>query len=228
MPFFDDTGVKTEEHSGPVFGAFARLFDQLERMVVLNLAWSLTLIPAMIGLSVVALPLWARVLLGILSLVLVIPATAMLFELIGQASQGELISLEAAREALVQKLQPSFRVLLPLYSTFFWLGLFSYLAGQAGIVLLDALARLGVLLALLVSVYWGPVFAFKPEHSFLGVLRESIRLALKRPLQTLMTAAAVLLVWVIGVVSIGGMFLAAQVLSALMQTQLYFQTIRSR
>jgi hypothetical protein len=98
------------------------------------------------------------------------------------------------------------------------------LAGWAAsrqLLVLDVLARLLILLLGVCAVYWGPLFAARPAQSALAVLRESVRLAWRFPLLTVLAGMASLLAAALGLISVGGMVLVVPVLVVLLQTQQY-------
>lgn len=225
MPFLDDSGIRAEEHQGPVLGAFAVGLDQLERMVALNIAWAALLLPALAGLGFQALPLWLRTGLVACSLLALAPATGVLHFLLARACEGELLCLEMTREAIRQAARPALTRLAPLYTGLAGLAL---LAWWRPLLLVDVLARLGILLLLVTAIYWGPLFALRPELGAVRTLRESARLVGRYPWSTLRTSLAILAVSVLGVASVGGLFLAAPVLVGLMQMQLYRHLMRTK
>ena len=221
MPFFDDSGVRTEEHRGPLLSAFAVLFDQIERMVVLNVAWAVQLVPLLAALAFPELPLGVRVPLVAYSVLALAPATGALFGLVARACDGELLRLETVREVLREVARPSLVTLMPLYSLFVWLALLAGWAASRQLLVLDVLARLLILLLGVCAVYWGPLFAARPAQSALAVLRESVRLAWRFPLLTVLAGMASLLAAALGLISVGGMVLVVPVLVVLLQTQQY-------
>jgi hypothetical protein len=227
MPFFDDSGVRVEEQRGPLFGAFATLFDQIERMVALNVAWAMQLVPLLAALAYQGLPVWVRVPLILYSVVALGPATGALFGAMARACEGELLRLDVVRESLRQAVRPSLTTLVPLYSTFVWLTLLAMWAASRQVLAVNVLAQLALMLLGVCAVYWGPLVAARPDKSALAVLRESVRLAWRAPLLTVFTGVAVLLAFVIGAISIGGMFLVVPVLVALMETQQYRGVMRN-
>ncbi|MDI7275687.1 MAG: hypothetical protein QME94_06895, partial [Anaerolineae bacterium] len=165
MPFFNDIGVRVEEHQGPLWSTFAILADQIERMVALNLAWSLQLVPMLIGLGFHELPWWLRAPLLAYTGLALGPATAALFGMVARAGEGELLTLEVAREVLGALAAPGLTRLVPLYSAFAWLGLAAAISADAGLLALDVLARLAMLLVGLGAIYWGPLLALRPGLS---------------------------------------------------------------
>ncbi len=49
MPFFEDIGADDEVLHRPIWGAFALVKDNLERLIVANIGWSLQLLPAILA-----------------------------------------------------------------------------------------------------------------------------------------------------------------------------------
>lgn len=219
MPFFDDSGVRTENHQGPLWGAFAIFASQLERLIVLNIAWALTLVP--FGVSVMLdLPAVLRVALLGLTLLTLPPLTAVLYRLVKCACLGETVDLPLAREVLAELALPGLRIIAPLLGL---IGLLLWLVGlanQAGWMLPSALLQVLLLLTLTASNYWFPLAAENPSHSALRVLTDSAALVWHYPAQSLILSVAVGLALFLGAISIGGLFLAIPVLVALLQTQM--------
>ena len=220
MPFFEDTGVRTEEHRGPLLSAFSVLLDQIERMVVLNLIWSAQFVPVLIA-YLLSLPWPVR--LGLLACngFLYFPLTGMLYTAIGKACEGELLRVDTVIDAWRESARRSAFVLAPLLVIFPGLVLVAVWAASAKLLLLDVLVRLAILLLGVCSLFWGPLFAALPEVSAAAVFRNSVILMWKYPLITLLTGCAVLLSIIIGTFSVGGLFLIVPVLIALLETQLY-------
>jgi len=62
MPFFDDSGPKPEEATNPIARSFALVKDQLERLIVINLLWTLQCVPLILAWAL-TMPGWLRILL---------------------------------------------------------------------------------------------------------------------------------------------------------------------
>jgi hypothetical protein len=228
MPFLDNTGLDPDVERGPLWDAFAALFDQLERYVLLNLAWSVQLVPLMLALFFVELPSVVRAVLLIYSVVALAIATGLLFRLVYLASDGEMLRLSLVREELREIALPSLLTLAPLYGIFgVLIGLITWASGT-GLFIIDVIARLGLLLAFVSSVYWGPLFASDPSQSMIGNARQSLRLFWRSPGLTLLVAVAVIITVGIGVVSVGGIFLVMGVLVALLQTQMTLKLMKKK
>jgi hypothetical protein len=228
MPFFDDTGIDTQAAQGPFWGAFATLRDQLERLIVLNIAWSIQLLPGVAALAFAELPAWARLLMLAYSGLAIAPATGALYALARLAAQGEPLSLELATGALRSLALPSFRVLAPLYSTLgaacaaiAALDTWRAAGTPPSLLALDVGLRLALLLGLTCASYWGPLFAQAPEQAPAALLRQSALLVWRYPGRALLIGGAVLLVLAIGAISVGGLFLVVPVLAALLQTHMF-------
>lgn len=225
MPFLDDSGPRPEEERSPIWRSFALVKDQLERLIVLNLLWVLQCVPLFVAWAV-SMPAWLRALLTLYTIAALIPATGLLFALTERVSQGVPLDKDLVLETLRETWKASLTRLLPLYSLFAWLGWAAYFSGQRGWLLPDALARLLFLLLLVVSLYWGGLFALRPDLGFLGMLRGSVRLFWHRPGRTLLMGLASLLAGLLGIVSIAGFFLIVPVLLALFQIQLYHSVVK--
>jgi hypothetical protein len=232
MPFFDTDSLEHTEAHGPLWGTFATLRDQLERLIALNIVWSVQLLPGLGGMAFPELPGWLRALLLAYSAVALAPATGALYGLAGLAAQGELITLERAGRMLRALALPSFRVLTPLYGS---LGLLCWAnaavsmwrAGAANLLVLEVGLRLALLLALICAIYWGPLFAMDPDRAPAAIARRSVALVWRYPVQALLAGGAGLLALLIGAISVGGLFLIVPVVVALVQTHTCFH-IRER
>jgi hypothetical protein len=220
MPFLEDTGVRTEEHRGPLLSAFSVLLDQIERMVVLNLIWAAQFVPVLIA-YVLSLPLAIRLALLACNGFMYFPLTGMLYTTIGRACAGELLRTDTVLDALRESARRSAFVLAPLLVIFPGLVLVAIWAAAVKFVFLDVLVRLAILLLGVCSLFWGPLFAASPEMTAVSIFRRSAALFLHYPLLTFLTGCAVLLTMILGTLSVGGLFLIAPVLVALLETQLY-------
>lgn len=207
-----------DDEPGFFWGAFADLREGLERLVLTNLLWSLTLVPGFVGLAFPGLPLPLRSVLVFGSAVAAVPATLVVYGLVQSFLEGDDIRLETVRAAFVRYGRSSFRSLAPLLlglTALFWAAVqpLPYAAAVA--------VRLLLLLTLTTAVYWGPLLAADPERSPFGVLRASSRLIFHHPWPSLGLAVASLVCIGVAVVSIGGFFLVSLTLLALFQTRLY-------
>src|SRR6266851_4940069 len=63
MPFFHDTGADDEALERPIWGVFALVKDNLERVMLANIGWALQLLPALAALAFPQLPLALRLVL---------------------------------------------------------------------------------------------------------------------------------------------------------------------
>jgi hypothetical protein len=227
MPFFDTTGVNRDRDEGPLWNAFVTLRDQLERLITLNLAWSLQLIPGVVALAFPSVPLGLKIGLLLYSAIVLGPVTGLLFGLAARATDGEHLGIESAKSTLREFAGPSARTLAPLYGLLSLLGWTTLQLGEVGIdagaalYLLAVGLRLLLLLLAICALYWGPMVVDRPDLSTWAVMARSARLVLGFPGRTLLVGAAVLLVATIGVISVGGLFLIVPVLIALLQTEMY-------
>lgn len=219
MPFFDTTGTERDERRGPLWGAFAAVAGQPERMAAVSLLWSGTLLPGLLAFGFTGWPAWLRTALLLLSAATLGPATGALFALARVASEDGHVGLEAAGDALRELALPSILRLMPLYAG---LGLLGTAAGWAAAApALETLLRLALLLLALSATYWGPLFAAEPGRGSLATLAEAARLTWRRPGATLLAAGAVALTLLLGAVSVGGLFLIVPALVALLQVEIY-------
>jgi uncharacterized membrane protein YesL len=199
----------------------------VERLVALNLLWSLQLLPGIMGLAFAGWPLPVRTLLAGYSLLAIMPATLAVYALARRACEGDEVTFEAAVDALYACAVPSMRALAPLLAG---LGLLVWatvtVGAVAGLLLLDVFLRVTFLFGVVLSLYWGPLLVEQPQLSPAALLRRSYGLFLKHPVTTLRSGAAVLLTAAVGAVSVGGLFLIVFVLIALLQTHLYLEVGR--
>lgn len=230
MPFQDDSGINPDERRNPLVGTFAAFAGQIERVVVLNVAWSIHLLPALFVFANPDLSNVVRSIAIIYTAIALVPATGFLFGMVRHVIAHELINLEIANAEFRRLALPSFTVLLPLYLLFVVLAFLVQIAADANLVLFDTLLRLIALLLLLCATYWGALFADDPNQSAWQIARRSAVLTWQAPLPTLLVTGAVLLVVFISTISVGGLFLVAPVLVALLQTEmwLYLRVKHSR
>jgi hypothetical protein len=224
MPFLDDSGIKPEAQRGPLVAAFATLLDQIERLIVVNIMWAVQVLPGLIALGVPELPMAIRWLLLFYTGFALAPATGTLFGVALSVCQGQHLSPALAYEHLRSLLMPSLRALAPIYGLFGLLGWAIMGVDMFHLLALAVLFRLTLLLLLLCSMYWGPLFAADPAQSAGRILRRSIQLGWREPYLTLLTFGVVVVALLIGTISIGGLFLVVPVLVALLQTRLYQAT----
>ncbi|MCL6510158.1 MAG: hypothetical protein K6U78_05680 [Anaerolineae bacterium] len=220
MPFLDDSGVRTEEKRGPIWDAFATLADQVERMIALNIGWALQQAPGAVALMLTDWPIWVRLLLAGYSALALAPATGVLYALVARACDGEMLRWELVGEALRAVAKPSLFNLMPLFAAAGALLFVAVWAASARWMLLDALAQLGLLLLAATSLYWGALFAERPQRSAFVLLRRSLSLIGQYPLHTSLLAAVSAFALLLGIVSIGGMVLIVPVVLALLQTHM--------
>lgn len=220
MPFLDDSGVRTEEQRGPIWGAFVTLADQVERMIALNIGWALQQAPGAAALMLTDWPIWVRLPLAAYSALALAPTTGVLYALAARACDGEMLRWESVGEALRAVSRPSMFSLMPLFASVGALLFVAVWAAWAQWTLIDALAQLGLLLLAATSLYWGPLFAEQPERSAFALFRRSLSLIGQYPLHTALLAAVCAFAAMIGIVSIGGMVLIVPVVLALLQTHM--------
>jgi hypothetical protein len=219
MPFVAD--IETRDDSpGPIWGPFAVIRDHIETLVVLNLGWSMQLLPGVLALAFPQLPLWLRLAMELYSATAVIPATGVLYALTLAATRGEPVSKELAILSWRRLALPSFKTLAPLYGVFGVLIWLAILAGPS-VPLVTTLATLACLLWYLCATYWGPMLAFDPDADVVSVARGSLRLVWRYPAETFVTGLVAAVALIIGMVSIGGLVLIVPVVIALLHTQRY-------
>jgi hypothetical protein len=216
VPFFADIGAR-DEPRGPIWAPFAVVRDNVERLVLVNLGWSLQLLPGILALAFSGLPLPVRAAMLLYSATATLPATGMLYALAADAARGEHLSLELAVARFRALARPSFRALAPLWGIFGLLIWVAVLAGPA-VPPVRTAATLAALLWALCATYWGPLLVDRPDSSALALARRSARLVWRFPGETLATAAVVALALLVGLVSIGGLILIVPVVVALLHT----------
>jgi len=223
MPFVSD--IETRDDSrGPIWGPFAVIRDNVELLLVLNLGWSLQLLPGVLALAFPQLPLWLRLIMGIYSATALIPATGVLYALTLAAARGEQLSMELAIQSLRDFALPSFRILMPLYGVFGVLIWLAIIVGPA-MPIVTTLATLASLLWYLCATHWGPMLAVRPDADVASVVRGSLLLVWRYPAETFVTALAAAVALVVGMVSIGGLVLIVPVVIALLHTQRYLDLV---
>jgi hypothetical protein len=213
--------IETRDDSrGPIWGPFAVIRDNVELLLVLNLGWSLQLLPGLLALAFPQLPLWLRLTMGIYSATALIPATGVLYALTLAATRGEHVSLELASLSLRDLALPSFRTLAPLYGVFGVLIWLAIIIGPA-VPVMTTLATLACLLWYLCATFWGPMLVVHPDADVASVVRGSMLLVWRYPAETFATGLVAAVALVVGMVSIGGLVLIVPVAIALLHTQRY-------
>jgi MFS family permease len=221
MPFFENTGLDPNVERGPLWGAFATLFEQLERFIVLNVAWSGQAIPLILALMFPDWWLGIRILLMLYSGLALAAATGTAYGLVSAAVDHETLSVDVARDYFAKLALPGILTLAPLYGLFgLLIGLTGWIGGNPSLFILDILIRLLLLITLACSMYWGPLLAESPSASFITVGRRSLRLVWRDPGRTLLVMGVVGIALIIGAISIGGLFLVVPVVVALLQTHM--------
>jgi hypothetical protein len=222
MPFLDTIDADDEALRRPVWGVFVLIKDNLERVMLANIGWSIQLLPAIAALAFPQVSTPVRVLLILYSLLMLAPATGVLYVWMARVNQRELLRLEMLKEDFLHLALPGLLCLAPLFCLLGIWGAGTFLLSLAHILLLDVLARFFLLVLLVSALYWGPLFAEYPGHSPLFLLRQSLLLVWKYPGLTIMTSLLALLVAALGIASVAGFFLIAPVVIALLQTRRCF------
>ena len=179
MPFVADIETRGDA-KGPIWGPFAVIRDNIESLVVLNLGWSMQLLPGVLALAFPQLPLWLRLTMGLYSATVLIPATGMLYALTLAATRGGQVSRELAVLSWRDLALPSFRLLAPLYGVF---GVLIWLAIVVGptVPVVTTFATLACLLWYLCATFWGPMLVVDPDADVFSVVRGSLRLVWRYP-----------------------------------------------
>jgi hypothetical protein len=223
MPFITDTETQGDAR-GPIWGSFAVIRDNIESLVVLNVGWAMQLLPGVLALAFPQLPFWLRLTMGLYSATVVIPATGVLYALTFAAARGEQVSMELALLSWRELMLPGFRILTPLYGVF---GLLIWLAIMVGptMPIVTTLATLTCLLWYLGATYWGPMLVADPDTDVVSVIRGSLRLVWRHPMETFVTGLAAAVALVVGMISIGGLVLIVPVVIALLHTERYLDLL---
>jgi hypothetical protein len=219
MPFVADLEAP-DEPSGPIWRPFAVIRDSVERLVALNLAWSLQLLPGIVALALPQLPLWLRIACGLFSATVLIATAGPMYAMALAALRGEHLSAELAVEHLRALAPPSLRALTPLFGVFGLLIWAALLAGPVAPVV-RTLATFTGLLWFLCATYWGPLLADHPGAGAIDLAARSIGLSWRHPAETLATSVVVIVALLIGMISIGGLVLIVPVAVTLLQAQRY-------
>jgi hypothetical protein len=223
MPFVGDIETR-DESRGPIWGPFAVVRDNVELLLILNLGWSIQLLPGVLALAFPQLPLWLRLTMGIYSATALIPGTGVLYALTLAATRGEQVSMDLAIQSLRDLALPSFRTLAPVYGVFGLLIWLAIIVGPA-MPVMTTLATLACLLWYLCATFWGPMIAVHPDAAVASVVRDSLLLVWRYPAETFVTALVAAVALVVGMVSIGGLMLIVPVVIALLHTQRYLDLV---
>lgn len=216
MPFFDDTGVETGEHS-PLWSVFTVIRDQLERLIVLNIVWAIQWIPLLVGIGWQELPAEVRIILIMYSPLVYGPSTAVLYGMVRLAAQGEPLFAHQAVDLFKATWLKSTQAFMPLIGLLGGLLLLTYVPD----VTVSAIGQLLLMLALVCSNYWCVLIAAKGYSDPLQLMAESVRIVWRYPAESVVLSVAVLLAIILGTISIGGWVLIIPVVIALLQTQMY-------
>jgi len=219
MPFLHDTGADEEALERPIWGVFALVKDNLERVMLANIGWALQLLPAIGALAFPQLPLIVRGVLLFYTLTALAPATALLYVWMGRVCQGELLRLEMVKEDVREQFVPSLQRLAPLFGILGFSYVLIVLLSFANLLLLDTLARFLFIILLVCALHWGPLFAEYPGRSVFFLLRKSLLLVWKYPGPTLLTGLVVLLVTLFGLFTVATFFVIVPAIVALLQTR---------
>jgi len=227
MPFVADTETRGDSQ-GPIWGPFTVIRDNIESLVVLNLGWSMQLLPGVLALAFPQLPLGLRLIMAVYSATAVIPATGVLYALTLAATRGEQVSRELAILSWRELALPSIKMLTPLYGVFGVLIWLAIIVGPTAPVV-TTLATLAGLLWYLCATFWGPMLAVDPDAEIISIVRGSLRFVWRYPAETFVTGLVAAVALLVGMVSIGGLVLIVPVVIALLHTQRYLDlTARER
>ncbi|GCE14781.1 hypothetical protein [Tengunoibacter tsumagoiensis] len=225
MPAYDPISVDEDAYRSPFWGTFTLAKENIEGLVAVNLLWSVTLIPLFLAVGMTIWPLWVRGILLVIGLIASAGATGVLYGLVEYLNHREPLSLEVVRSMWEQLAIAGMQRLAPLFGTLGVALLGLTLANTLHLFVLQALSGALLLCLLLCSMYWGPLFAEKPESSSWHMLRRSFYFVSRYPGLTLLSLLFAAIVGLFGVVSLAGLFLIVPVLIAIYQTRRY-QSLR--
>lgn len=223
MPFLQDIGADDEALQRPIWGVFALIKDNLERLVAVNIGWTIQLLPALAAFGFPNLPTVLRIVMLLYSATALAPATGLFFVWMGRICRQEPLRLETFKEDMRALMLPSLVSLAPLFGSLGICYIALLLLGLVHILLLDILIRFAFLVLLVCALYWGPLFAEYPGRSPFFLLRQSLLLVWLYPGPTALTGLVALLAMILGVISLGGFFLIVPVVVALLQTRRFYE-----
>lgn len=221
MAFIEDDYLDESALHSPIWGAFALVRDSVETLVAINLAWSVHLIPLLLALGFTSWPLWIRGLLSLYTILALGAVTGPLYRLMMYVGQREPLHWVLIKETFLELLVPSMQRLAPLYSALGAGWFLVTLCSSLRLTWLDTVLQVVLLWLIVSSFYWGPLFAAFPDRSPVFLFRRSWQLIWRYPGPTARSGGIVLCAVLLGVVSIGGIFLIAPVLVFLLQTLRY-------
>lgn len=221
MPFQDDTGVKLEEHQGPFWRAFGLFGDQLERMVIINMAWAIHLLPMLAALGFSSIPFGLRLVMSFYTVAILPSVSAWMYGMVAAVSELESVTWGLAQDVWDKCAWAGLRTLGPLYGVVGLLISGILLTYQAQIV--PVLLELLLLLIVVSANYWGPLLVYNPDWSAPRLLYEAGLMVWMYPAPSLILTIAVALFSLLGIISVGGITLAVPVFIALLQTQMFLK-----
>jgi hypothetical protein len=219
MPFLQDIDADDEALQRPIWGAFALLKDNIERLLAANLFWSVNLFPGILALAFPAIPAVLRVIMVLYTLTALVPATGVLYIWMARVTRGEPLTLAMVQEDLQEFWLPILLHLMPLFALLGTTLLLIILASSVHFLILDTLLRFALLILVVCALYWGPLFAEFPDRSPLFLLQTSLRLFWRYPGATMLTGLVVLLVSAVGAATVVMYFVIVPTLVALLQTR---------
>ncbi|GCE22170.1 hypothetical protein [Dictyobacter kobayashii] len=225
MAAFEEGIVYEEEQRNPVWSSFTLAKEHIEALVVINLVWSLTLLPVLAALGLGAWPLWLRLFCLFIGITAMAASSGCVFCLVAKVCEDDPLTWSLLRQTMRENALNSVRRLAPLYGVFGPGLLVLALASSLHQPLLEILVQFVLLWLLFCSLYWGPLFADRSDAPSWRILRVSLRLAWRYPAQSLRTGVVVLILLLFGAVSLVGILLIVPVLVALLQTYQYRQLV---
>ncbi|GCE12074.1 hypothetical protein [Tengunoibacter tsumagoiensis] len=224
MPFFadiDDTEGDNGAHLHPVVNAFAFTKDHLERVVALNLVWSVQVVPLLIGLVWVQGWLWLRLVLMVASLISMAITAGGLYGVIYQMYQGEFLTKELVIDKYRELTRPGLRALLPLYALYGLCPVLIILGQISQVLSAQILTYYAALVVFACSIFWGPLFVEDPQKQSWQIGLRSFRLLWRYPVIMAGVGLMALMTLLFGIVSVGGFLLIAPSFIVVLQTCLY-------
>ncbi len=221
MPFFDDNAPDESALRSPVWSSFAIVKDNLERLIAVNLFWSLQLLPALVALAFSWWWPWLRILFVLGSATSLAASTGVLYGMVKRVCEQEPLSLDLLRDTFRELALPSMRKLAPLYGTGGVCLFLVLLVPITRSLALEVAVYYCAILLLVLSMYWGPLFADNPDVSAWTMFKRSVLFVWRYPAQTVISGFVILFALALGAISIGGIFLIVPVLIAILQTRRY-------
>ncbi len=227
MPFFDDNAPDESALRSPIWGAFALVKDNIEKLIAVNMFWAFQLVPILIAVAFPGMWTVLRIVLAIVSATTLAASTGVLYAIAKYVCEGEPVTIDLFRDCWRSYALPSARILAPLYGTLGVVLVLILLSPFTQFLPLQVLLDYLALMLFALSFYWGPLFADQPDASAWQIFKRGARLFWRYPAPTLLSGALIVFLLGIGIFSVAGMLLIIPIIVALLQTRRY-QEVASR